>query len=90
MSVTTLKQLTVYSFFFFACGYDQVPQFRPQAALHMLEKLVKNEMLSPLLPTNSTLLNAGPGAFNSLMEEWTELARVPPYVGTKSDNAIKK
>ena len=74
----------------FLRNYDQVPQFRPQAALHMLEKLVKDEMLSPLLPTNSTLLNAGPGDFRTLMEDWTELARVPPYVGTKADNANKK
>ena len=59
----------------------QVPQFRPQAALHMVDKLIKNEMLSPLLISNETLATIDDKAFRRFMENWTESAMVPPYVG---------
>jgi cathepsin A (carboxypeptidase C) len=57
-----------------------VPQFRPQAALHMISKLVKFESLSPLLPSNETLMNICTMGFNELMEKWTEKAKSCPYV----------
>jgi hypothetical protein len=40
----------------FFLWYAQVPAFRPQAALHFLQKLVNLDPLSPLLPSNATLL----------------------------------
>jgi hypothetical protein len=57
-----------------------VPQFRPQAALHFLYKLVHFEQLSPLLPLNKTLLDADDDTFQGLMEQWTEDAKSAPYV----------
>jgi len=58
-----------------------VPQFRPQAALHMLGKLLRKEgLLSPLLPKNETLAEMGAKEFSKVMDEWTEKAKGPPYV----------
>ena len=57
-----------------------VPQFRPQAALHMLSKLLADEPLSPLLPTNETLTNTCQMSFNHMMANWTEHAKSCPYV----------
>jgi len=58
-----------------------VPQFRPQAALHMLDKLLRDEMLSPLLPSNQTIATADQNDFRDMMEKWTESAMAAPYVG---------
>jgi serine carboxypeptidase-like clade 1 len=57
-----------------------VPQFRPQAALHMLTKLISYEELSPLLPSNATLAKICNEAFEKKMNEWTEQAKSSPYV----------
>ena len=57
-----------------------VPQFRPQAALHMLTKLITYQDLSPLLPTNKTLSTMEDGFFVQAMDKWTERAKGPPYV----------
>lgn len=57
-----------------------VPQFRPQAALHMLQKLITGEDLAPLMPTNATLQQLTAAEFSKVMEEWTELAMSAPYV----------
>ena len=57
-----------------------VPQFRPQAALHMLSKLLKLEHLSPLLPSNATLTSVCTLGFHEMMKKWTEKAKQCPYV----------
>jgi cathepsin A (carboxypeptidase C) len=57
-----------------------VPQFRPQAALHMLSKLIKLRPLSPLLPTNQTLTDSCEMGFRKMMSNWTEKAKKCPYV----------
>jgi len=57
-----------------------VPQFRPQAALHMIAKMVHYQDLSPLLPTNETLTKMDDDVFAATMNAWTETARSPPYV----------
>mmetsp|Transcript_28202 Transcript_28202/g.59009 ORF Transcript_28202/g.59009 Transcript_28202/m.59009 type:complete len:262 (-) Transcript_28202:71-856(-) len=57
-----------------------VPQFRPQAALHMLDKLVHYKDLSPLMPSNATLVALSPHEFKAAMDEWTESAMAPPFV----------
>ena len=60
-----------------------VPQFRPQAALHMLQKLINYEDLSPLLPSNKTLTELDDNSFYDAMNKWTESARTHPYVTAK-------
>lgn len=57
-----------------------VPQFRPQAALNMIAKLVNYELLSPLLPSNETLLAMTNDEFNEALDKWTETAKGPPFV----------
>mmetsp|Transcript_23257 Transcript_23257/g.35210 ORF Transcript_23257/g.35210 Transcript_23257/m.35210 type:complete len:544 (-) Transcript_23257:9-1640(-) len=65
-----------------------VPQFRPQAALHMLSKLLKLEPLSPLLPSNKTLMNVCDFAFSKIMKNWTETAKDCPYVCNCCKNEV--
>lgn len=57
-----------------------VPQFRPQAALHFIEKLVTYQDLSPLLPSNDTLAEMCDKGFSKTMNAWTEKAKSAPYV----------
>jgi serine carboxypeptidase-like clade 1 len=57
-----------------------VPQFRPMAALHMLERLLNYQELSPLLPDNATLTDLDDNGFSAAMEAWTEAAMREPYV----------
>jgi len=59
-----------------------VPQFRPQAALHMLSKLLQEQPLSPLLPTNATLEHVCSMEFSDMMNNWTETAKNCPYICT--------
>lgn len=59
---------------------QQVPQFRPQAALAFLKKFISGDMLSPLLPNNATLTDMKPKDFNVVMDAWTEAAMSPPFV----------
>jgi hypothetical protein len=57
-----------------------VPQFRPQAALHMLTKLITYADLSPLLPSNATLASLTDSKFQSKMDKWTKKAKAAPYL----------
>lgn len=57
-----------------------VPQFRPQAALHFLEKFISGGELSPLLPKNATLTEMDDHIFSKAEKTWTELAMGAPYV----------
>jgi hypothetical protein len=57
-----------------------VPQFRPQAALHMMKRLVEYKRLSPLLPLNATLTDMNDDDFMEAMDQWTESAKKPPFV----------
>jgi len=66
-----------------------VPQFRPQAALHMLDKLVNYQDLSPLMPSNATLATMSNQGFRATIDEWTESAMSPPYV-TSVPNEAKR
>jgi serine carboxypeptidase-like clade 1 len=68
------------SFLTFHGSGHMVPQFRPQAALHMLEKLIKRQSLSPLMPSNSTLASLSNSDFKDAMDAWTEKARGTPFV----------
>jgi serine carboxypeptidase-like clade 1 len=68
------------SFMTFHGSGHMVPQFRPQAALHMLTRLLSYQDLSPLLPSNSTLEGMDRDDFSVAMETWTEAAMKEPYV----------
>jgi serine carboxypeptidase-like clade I len=57
-----------------------VPQFRPQAALHMLYKLLAGQALSPLMPSNATLTSLSDDDFMEALDQWTLLAKSAPYV----------
>jgi len=70
------------SFVTFHGSGHMVPQFRPQAALHFLERfLMEGEvMLRPLLPKNETVAGMEDGEWKSFMDDWTESAMKPPFV----------
>jgi cathepsin A (carboxypeptidase C) len=57
-----------------------VPQFRPQAALHMLAKVLSKDMFSPLLPSNSSLMSMNDSTFQDALDSWTLSAKAAPYV----------
>jgi len=61
-----------------------VPQFRPRAALHMLTKLLELEPLAPRLPADSELATWADDEFERAIDNWTDRARAPPYVGPGS------
>lgn len=52
-----------------------VPQFRPQAALHLLNAFLNGKDLSPPLPTDSELMQADPKEFEQILMNWTVLAK---------------
>ena len=58
----------------------QVPAFRPQAALHFLHKVINLEPLSPMLPSNASLLAMTDKQFDKVLDKWTDEAKSPPYV----------
>ena len=76
------------SFLTFHGSGHMVPQFRTQAALHMLHKLIRFEDLSPLWPSNETLVSMSPKEFHKEMDTWTEKAMKSPYV-LANDDAIE-
>jgi cathepsin A (carboxypeptidase C) len=66
-----------------------VPQFRPQAALHFIQKFVAGGTLSPLMPLNATMIEMSEHSFQRAYAAWTESAMTAPYVqkeDTKHDN----
>lgn len=68
------------SFLTFHGSGHMVPQFRPQAALHMLDALVHYTALSPLMAKNDTLTNMSEDDFDDFLGDWTESAQAAPYV----------
>lgn len=69
-----------------------VPQFRPQSALKMVEKLLNFEDLAPLLPKNQTLASMSLEDYEQEMDRWTKSAQTWPYVkeGPSQISASKK
>ena len=57
-----------------------VPQFRPRASLHMIEKLVALAPLAPPLAGAAKLANMSEGEFDSYLDAWTVGAQAAPYV----------
>jgi cathepsin A (carboxypeptidase C) len=66
-----------------------VPQFRPQAALHFLKKLVEGRDLSPLMPNNATLTSLSDTDFKVAADGWTETAMRSPYVDGDVEDSSK-
>ena len=65
-----------------------VPQFRPQAALHMLRKVLRRERFSPPIPSDEDLANMKRKRFGSVMNEWTDSAKSPPYLEVEHSGNI--
>lgn len=57
-----------------------VPQFRPQAALHMLTKVLERQEFSPLMMSNQTLQEMSDDEFEDALSAWTQMAKAAPYV----------
>jgi serine carboxypeptidase-like clade I len=57
-----------------------VPQFRPQAAFHMMFTLLQHTLLSPHFPSNTTLTHASDSEFLHLLDDWTIRAKSKPFV----------
>lgn len=62
-----------------------VPQFRPQAALHMLRKVLGNAPFSPLLVTDSAMTAMSDNDYESYLLNWTIAAKGAPYVYSTHD-----
>merc|ERR1711935_1296865 len=68
-----------------------VPQFRPQAAEHLVKMFLSGEPLSPLLPDDELLKRATQAEFAKIMDTWTLEAQSPSYVGkTKKTRDVAK
>ena len=52
-----------------------VPQFRPRAALTMLEAVIKGTPLAPLIATDEDILSMSDEAFDGFLDQWTDLAK---------------
>jgi serine carboxypeptidase-like clade I len=68
------------SFLTFHGSGHMVPQFVPQSSLHMVDKLVNYQDLSPLLPNNDTLTKMSDDDYEKFTKQWTETAQAAPYV----------
>ena len=56
-----------------------VPQFRPQASLHQIAKVLLKQDFAPLLPTNATLANMTDAEYDTALDKWTLAAKAAPY-----------
>eukprot|EP00658_Telonema_sp_P-2_P029684 TRINITY_DN22536_c0_g2_i2.p1 TRINITY_DN22536_c0_g2~~TRINITY_DN22536_c0_g2_i2.p1 ORF type:complete len:242 (+),score=70.24 TRINITY_DN22536_c0_g2_i2:95-820(+) len=56
-----------------------VPQFRPQAALHMLSKVLSGGALTPAYKTNQTLAGMSDAQYMDELARWTKEAKGAPY-----------
>jgi cathepsin A (carboxypeptidase C) len=56
-----------------------VPQFRPQASLHQMAKVLSAKPFTPLLPLNASLANMTDAAYDAALDKWTLAAKAAPY-----------
>ena len=54
---------------------DMVPQFRPQAALRMLDNVLQQRLFSPLLATDAELSKMNELQFFEYLNTWTTAAK---------------
>mgnify|MGYP002803544019 FL=1 len=52
-----------------------VPQFRPQSAERLLNRLLSGGLFAPLLPTDAELAAMDDDAFDKFVDDWTDKAR---------------
>jgi hypothetical protein len=52
-----------------------VPAFKPQAALQVLDELLHDRPMAPLLETDETIMNMSKHAFHKYVGNWTQNAR---------------
>ena len=57
-----------------------VPQFRAQASLHQIAKVLLRQDFAPLLPSNATLANMTDAEYSDALDKWTISAKASPYV----------
>ena len=67
-----------------------VPQFRPQAALHMLDKVLSGEPFSPLMPGNRTIVRMTDDQFEDMISKWTEEAKGATYAKMSFDKPTRE
>ena len=58
-----------------------VPQFRPQAALHLLSTVLLGGSFAPPLVPDTTLAQMTDDAFDSYLDNWTTSAFAAPAEG---------
>jgi hypothetical protein len=56
-----------------------VPQFRPQASLHQIAKVLLNEGFAPLLPANASIANMTDDQYDTALDTWTVAAKAAPF-----------
>jgi len=56
-----------------------VPQFRPQASLHQMAKVLSAQPFAPLLPSNGTLANMTDAEYDTALDKWTLAAKAAPF-----------
>ena len=56
-----------------------VPQFRPQASLHQIAKVLLAQPFAPLLPSNATLANMTDAEYDTALDTWTVAAKKAPF-----------
>eukprot|EP00656_Telonema_subtile_P017622 TRINITY_DN1947_c0_g1_i1.p1 TRINITY_DN1947_c0_g1~~TRINITY_DN1947_c0_g1_i1.p1 ORF type:complete len:558 (-),score=103.07 TRINITY_DN1947_c0_g1_i1:70-1743(-) len=56
-----------------------VPQFRPQAALHMLNKVLLGIPFSPMYKSNATIAGMSDDEYSAELSAWTQAAKAAPY-----------
>jgi len=57
-----------------------VPQFRAQASLQQISKVVLKQPFTPLMPGNATLANMTDSEFSDALDKWTIKAKAQPFV----------
>ena len=52
-----------------------VPQFRPQAALRLLDNVLQGRRFAPVLPSDEQLSAMSDKEFNTFLDTWVNVAR---------------
>lgn len=52
-----------------------VPQFRPQASVHQIAKVLLGEAFTPLMPTNASIANMTDDQYDTALDTWTLAAK---------------
>ena len=61
-----------------------VPQFRPQSAESLLNRLLSDGLFAPLLPSDAELAQMDDDSFDKFVDSWTDKARSEVSTGSTS------